>query len=289
MLCGASDLRLYHDQGYRRLAYCPGCGVVYVHPMPSREEKHRIEQLAYEGDLLPEVADFFRNCHRNFKEDPVIRGFRHGLEWVGQQCRPGRILDVGPGTGIFLHLAHKEFGWEPCGIDVCQESADKALTEFDLRIDVGDFETFDYEPGSFDCISMLDVLEHAVDPPGFLKRAYELLRPGGVLYVAVPNEHCLMTVILGCYIRMHGPLSKFCLDRLYVPPHVFYFKPSTLTLAMRNAGFEVTGLKGGNVYLGRYRLPLWMRAPMEVVLQVGSLVGMGAKLLAIGRKPDVSD
>ena len=36
----------------------------------------------------------------------------------------------------------------------------------------------------------------------------------------------------------------------------------------------------------RRRLPLWMRVPMEIVLQLGSLVGMSAKVLALARKPD---
>ena len=43
-------------------------------------------------------------------------------------------------------------------------------------------------------------------------------------------------------------------------------------------------LRTGNVYLGRYRLPVWMRIPMEIVLQSGTLLGMGAKVLALGRK-----
>jgi len=284
-VCGSSKLALYHDQGYRRLLRCRSCKLLFADPLPSREEKHEIEHLAYEGDLLPEVADFFRNCHRNFEEDAVIRGFRHALAWITEHRAAGEMLDVGPGTGIFLHLAGRDFGWRGRGIDVCAASARKAAEEFAVEVDVGDFETFDYSSRRFDSITMLDVLEHTVDPMSFLRRAYELLAPGGVLYVAVPNQRCLLTVILDRYIQLGGPGGEWFMDRLYVRPHVYYFNPQVLARALVAAGFEIAGLTGGNVYLGRYRLSPWMRVPMELVLRAGSLIGMSAKVHALARKP----
>lgn len=285
-LCSGDRIALYHDQGYRRVVRCRDCGLVFVDPLPTAVEKEEIERLAYQGDLLPEVADFFRNCHRDFKDDPVIEAFRHGLRWLGAHRRPGRLLDVGPGTGIFLHLAASEFGWQPFGVDLCQQSADKARDEFGIELQVGDFGTYPWEPASFDAVTMLDMLEHTLDPAVSLRRAWELLRPGGVLYLAVPNQHCLMTVLLDRCIRLRCPGYRFFLDRLYVPPHVYYFNPTTLRRMVEGAGFETIGVTTGNVYLGRYRLPLWMRIPMEVVLRIGGLAGMGAKLLALARKPE---
>jgi len=151
---------------------------------------------------------------------------------------------------------------------------------------VGNFESFAYEPASFDAITLLDVLEHTVDPKAVLRRARELLKPGGVLYVAVPNQRCLMTVILDRYIRLGGPGRKFFLERLYVSPHVYYFNPTTLLRMIRAAGFEPETVKGGNVYLGRYRLRWTMRVPMEIVLHAGGLVGMSAKIHVLARRPE---
>ncbi len=257
---------------------------MFADPLPTHEEKAEIERLAYQGDLLPEVAEFFANCHHDFTEDAVIHGFRKGMRWIGQHRPPGSLLDVGPGTGIFLYLA-AEAGWQPFGIDICEESAQKADQEFGLSVDVGEFETHDYALGSFDCITMLDVLEHMLDPLAAIARAHELLAPGGVLYIAVPNQHCLLTVIFDRYIRMHGPWRHYFMDRLYVDPHVFFFNPEALSAALQRAGFEIVGLRAGNVYLGRYRLPLWMRVPLEIVLKAGSFLGMSAKILIIARKP----
>lgn len=242
-----------------------------------------IEQQAHEGELLPEAADLFGNCHRDFKEDPVIRGFRAALARLSAFRRPGRMLDVGPGTGIFLHLA-REAGWEPRGIDVCVEGAQQARTEFDVPVDVGDFETYPYDPESFDCITMLDVLEHTIDPVAFLARARALLAPGGLLYVAVPNQASLLTTLLDPYIRAGGPLGAFFLERLYVLPHVFYFNPRTLAHAATKAGFEIVETRQGNVYLGRYRIGWGQRLPMEIVLRLGLFLGRGAKVHLLARK-----
>ncbi|MFN2427788.1 MAG: methyltransferase domain-containing protein, partial [Candidatus Binatia bacterium] len=284
-LCGSSDIALYHEQGWRRVVLCRRCGLVFVDPMPTPEQKADIERLAYEGDLLPEVADFFRNCHRNFRSDPVIESFRDGLRGLGELRKPGRLLDVGPGTGIFLYLAQSEFGWTPHGVDICAESAVKAKEEFDIDLEVGDFDTYPWPPASFDAVTMLDVLEHTTNPMASLRRAFDLLQPGGCLYVVVPNQHCLLTVILDRWIQMRGPMRNYFLERLYVSPHEYYFCPRTLRTYLEKAGFEVAGLRTDNVYLGRYRLPLWMRIPMEIVLKTGTLFGMGAKISAFARKP----
>jgi len=283
-VCGSDRTYLYHDQGYRRLMRCRVCRMVFADPLPSRDEKHAVEHEAYEGDVLPEVADFFRNCHRNFREDPVIRGFRDSLAWMTRHRPAGRMLDVGPGTGIFVYLAQQGFGWKGRGIDVCEKSAVKAAEEFDVEVDVGDFETHTYSE-RFDAITMLDVLEHTLDPTSFLRRAYDLLEPGGVLYVAVPNQRCFLTVLIDRWIRWGGPGRGWFLDRLYVRPHTFYFNPQALALVLRHVGFEIAGLTGGNVYLGRYRLKLWMRIPMEMVLRIGGLLGMSAKIHALARRP----
>lgn len=283
-LCNGREVGVYHDQGYRRVVRCRSCRFTFTDPLPTRERKIEIERQAYRGELLPEVADFFQNCHRDFRDDPVIRGFRDALDWIAANRGKGKLLDVGPGTGIFLHLA-REKGWQPHGIDVCPESAEKAKAEFDIRVDVGDFERFAYAPESFDAVTMLDVLEHTVDPLSFLRRAFEVLKPGGVLYVAVPNQRCLMTVLLDRWIRAGLPGREFFLERLYVEPHVYYFCPQTLRAMLEKVGFETAGIRGGNVYLGRYRLPWTMRLPMEIVLQLGSLLGMSAKVHALARRP----
>jgi len=66
-----------------------------------------------------------------------------------------------------------------------------------------------------------------------------------------------------------------------VPPHLHYFTPKTLRRMVETAGFHITEVRQGSVYLGRYRMSLAMRLPLEIVLAAGAAVGMNARLSVI--------
>jgi 2-polyprenyl-3-methyl-5-hydroxy-6-metoxy-1,4-benzoquinol methylase len=278
-LCGSADYRVLHDLGWRRVLRCAGCGLVRADPLPSLAEKEAIETQGYtEETAFPEMRDFFANCHRTFVEDPVIREMRRTLARLeGAIGRPGTLLDVGAGTGIFMHLA-RERGWQPDGVDICPLTAEKAAEEFGLRITVGPFEEQHFDGRQFDAAAMLDVLEHVLDPFATLRKVHALLRPGAALAIAVPNQRCLLTMLVGAYAHLNGPGARNLLGRLYVPPHLHYFTPKTLRHMIEAAGFRIAELRQGSVYLGRYRMSLAMRAPLELVLAAGAAVGMNARL-----------
>jgi SAM-dependent methyltransferase len=278
-LCGGSAYRELHDLGWRRVLRCTGCGLVRADPLPTMAEKEAIETQGYTDETaFPEMRDFFANCHRTFVEDPVIREMRRHLQQLeGTLGAPGSLLDVGAGTGIFMHLA-RERGWIPEGIDICPLTAQKAAEEFGLRITVGPFEDQHFDGRRFDAASMLDVLEHVLDPLATLRKVHSLLRPGAAITIAVPNQRCLLTLLVGAYARLGGPASRSLLGRLYVPPHLHYFTPTTLRRMVETVGFRIVGIQQGSVYLGRYRMSLAMRAPLEIVLAAGAAVGMNARL-----------
>jgi 2-polyprenyl-3-methyl-5-hydroxy-6-metoxy-1,4-benzoquinol methylase len=278
-LCGGTAYRQLHDMGWRRVLRCAGCGLVRADPLPTMDEKRAVESQGYTDETaFPEVRDFFANCHRDFVEDPVIRAMRgHLADLEAVLGGPGTLLDVGAGTGIFMHLA-RERGWRPDGVDICPLTAEKAAREFDLAITVGPFEEQHFDGRRFDAATMLDALEHVHDPLATLRRVHALLRPGGAVYVAVPNQRCLLTVLVDAYARAGGPRADQLLQRLYVPPHLHYFTPRTLRRIVEAAGFRVVHLRQGSVYLGRYRMSLAMRLPLETVLAVGAAARMNARL-----------
>jgi SAM-dependent methyltransferase len=278
-LCGAATYTLVHDLGWRRILKCTGCGLVRADPLPNLAEKEAVETQGYTDETaFPEVREFFANCNRDFVEDPVIHGMRKYLEVLERALGgPGRLLDIGAGTGIFMHLA-RERGWTPEGVDICPLTADKAESEFGLKITVGPFEQHDFDGRRFDAVTMLDVLEHVVDPLTSLRRVQALLRPGGAVYIAVPNQRCLLTMLVGAYAKAGGPKANELLLRLYVPPHLHYFTPTTLRRLIAAAGLRAVGMRQGSVYLGRYRMPLAMRIPLETVLAAGAVVGMNARI-----------
>lgn len=283
--CGGTSYGLIHDMGWRKIVRCSSCRLVRADPLPSIDEKEAIETQGYtDASAFPEVRDFFANCHRDFVDDPVIREMRRHLTGLERTIEgPGHLLDVGAGTGILMHLA-KERGWNPEGIDIAPLTAEKVSREFGLSISIGPFETHDFGGRRFDAITMLDVLEHVVDPLATLRRAYDLLRPGGALAIAVPNQRCLLTSLVGAYARARGAAANGLLFRLYVPQHLHYFTPLTLRRMVETAKFRIVELRQGAVYLGRYRMSLAMRIPLEMVLAAGAAIGMNARLAVLAVK-----
>lgn len=286
-LCGATGYHLVHDMGWRKILRCSVCRLVRADPLPSIDDKEAIETRGYtDASEFPEVRDFFANCHRDFVEDPVIREMRRHLEGLeGAIGGPGRLLDVGAGTGILMHLA-KQRGWKVDGIDIAPLTAEKVAQEFGLSIDIGAFETHDFGGRQFDGITMLDVLEHVVDPLVTLRRVYQLLRPGGAVAIAVPNQRSLLTSVVGMYARLVGTAANDLLFRLYVPPHLYYFTPPTLRRMVETAKFRILDLRQGAVYLGRYRMSLAMRIPLEMILAAGAAIGMNARLAVLAVKEE---
>jgi len=149
--CRSTSYTLLHDMGWRRVLRCDGCRLVRADPLPSLDEKRMTEVQGYtDASEFPEVRDFFANCNRDFVEDPVIRQMRGHLEHLERATGgPGRLLDVGAGTGILMHLAQQR-GWRPEGIDIAPLTAEKVAEEFGFSITIAPFETHDFGGNQFD-------------------------------------------------------------------------------------------------------------------------------------------
>lgn len=104
------------------------------------------------------------------------------LNWIKGLYEGGSLLDVGAGTGDFLLEAKKE-GWEVFGIEPSQKARERALSKGIDLMDKIDFNS----SSAFDVITMWHVLEHVPDYKSQIVEMRNLLKPGGILVVAVPN------------------------------------------------------------------------------------------------------
>ncbi len=281
-LCGETRARTLHHRPARRILRC-ACGLVFVDPLPSAAEVAARETEAFRGELLAETRGMFDAYGRGYRDDdPVVRAFAGHLAALGRLTGGRRLLDVGVGTGLLLHLA-REAGWEATGVDLCAEAAERAAREFGLTVAVGDFLGAEL-PGRYDAITMADVLEHSRDPRAFVRRALALLAPGGVLYVGVPNHRSLVYLTGDALGRLPG--TGGLVDRLYVANHYQYFTPDTLMALARDEGFTVAALERENSYLGRYALSPLVRAGLATLLAAGRAVGMESRLALFARRED---
>ena len=152
---------------------------------------------------------------------------RH-LAIVQRYVSVGAILDVGCASGLFLTLA-AEARFDSTGIepsDALRSQAQAALGG-KCRILGGTLEKSPLQPASFDAVTLWDVLEHIPDPLAMLGKCRDLLKPGGYLFLNVPDLDSLQARILG----RRWPLL--------LAEHLNYFNRPSLELCGRKAGLKL--------------------------------------------------
>ena len=279
-VCGDTRASSLHVRAHRRILRC-ACGVVFVDPLPSAGEIAAHESEAFREGLVEETREMFAAYGRGYRDDdPVVRGFQRHVATLGRLTAGRRLLDVGVGTGLLIHLAQRA-GWDAAGVDIAAEAAQRARMEFGVPVTIGDFATAPL-PGGYDAITMADVVEHTRDPRAFLARAHALLAPGGVLYVGVPNHRSLVFRTADLVGKIPG--TERYVDSLYVPNHYTYFTPATLATLVREVGFDVVGLERENPYLGRYRLSPFMRIALVTLLATSRVLRLESRLALFARR-----
>ncbi|MEA1996701.1 MAG: class I SAM-dependent methyltransferase, partial [Gemmatimonadota bacterium] len=153
------------------------------------------------------------------------------------------VLDLGCHLAIYsCFLAVK--GHRVVGADVDRETLEIAKKKYshpNLRIVLLDGERLDFEDNSFDCVLLLEVLEHCQDPRGLVREIHRVLRPGGSLVLSVPNAasyHTFARSILlniPSYFRKMESWPEFAYDQR---DHYFYWDPFTLYRLLNKEGFK---------------------------------------------------
>ncbi|HVF65741.1 MAG TPA: class I SAM-dependent methyltransferase [Casimicrobiaceae bacterium] len=140
-----------------------------------------------------------------------------------------RHLDIGSGYGGFLR-AFADAGFETVGVEILPSLA--ALSRANVadlagaRVIEGDFLTMSAQAlGTFDCITCNDVIEHVRAPQEAMRTIGSLLRPGGVLYMEIPNRDHIGFVAKDGHFSLFGitTLPREAAARYYD----LTFRPST--------------------------------------------------------------
>jgi 2-polyprenyl-3-methyl-5-hydroxy-6-metoxy-1,4-benzoquinol methylase len=180
------------------------------------------------GSFYPDTYYGKENVRFNVVFEWLTRIFRwRRARVIRSREKPGPVLDVGCGRGLTLAYL-REFGFEPKGVEFSDTAAWHARHALGLEVETGDFMRRGDEKGRYHAVIFWHSLEHMADPVSALRRAHELLKPGGLVVVAVPNYSSLQARLFGRH--------WFHLD---VPRHYFHFSQDSLEKALRDQGFRV--------------------------------------------------
>jgi SAM-dependent methyltransferase len=117
------------------------------------------------------------------------------------------------------------------GVDLSPDAAASAKRLFDIDVSVGQLSDVKLEPESFDYVHLSHVVEHFFNPIEELRKVTQLLKPGGRVYIEVPNAQG--------YGANKSGIFWYGWD---APRHLFTFSPNNLRLAAENSGLEVEKL-----------------------------------------------
>ncbi|MHC4322553.1 MAG: class I SAM-dependent methyltransferase [Planctomycetota bacterium] len=142
----------------------------------------------------------------------------------------GKILDIGTAGGSFLGIANQR-GWEVMGCEPNTWLAEWGSKHYNITIQPGTVFDMNLKEGSFDVVTLWDVLEHTPDPKAVLNECRRLLRPDGLLVVNFPD-------IGSSIARLMGRKWVFLLS-----VHLYYFTFDTMIKMLKENGFDVIRLK----------------------------------------------
>lgn len=211
----------------RKVYSCADCRHAFLDPHKTANKKFYVKEN-YRSSYGPAVGKT-SNCQQIFDtyfpfQGPIIKE-------INRILKPSlKVLDVGCSTGHFLQ-ALKGKVKERVGLELQEESVVFIRKNLNFKVYAQPIEEAEIVEAPFDLVTCLQVLEHVENPLGFLKNIAKNLKPGGYLYLEVPN---INNALLSCY------KVKGYTDFYFCQPHLSYFSMSSLKILLHQAGFNGT-------------------------------------------------
>lgn len=204
------------------------------------------------GNVDPaELAKFSELAHRWWDPESEFRPLHQinplRLEWIDALASlyGKQVVDVGCGGGLLAEAMARK-GAQVLGIDlagkslkVAQLHALEAGAEGVRYREVSAETLAEEQPGHFDAVTCMEMLEHVPDPAAVVSACARLVKPGGWVFFSTLNRNpksFLFAIVGAEYVLRLLPRGTHEYARL--------IKPAELTRWARQAGLEIEGFKG---------------------------------------------
>lgn len=227
-ICGSSkktihykDISSWEYKGIYRLSRCSKCGLVFQTPrVKSQDAGLYYQSVKYWGANLSNSSKKQTDIRNNFQRYKQVYKRYNKME-------PGKVLDIGCGTGEFLYWFKKR-DWQALGTDISSNPLTYAKKALGLEVIQGDLLEINLKGKSFDLISMMHVFEHLYSPVESLKKISKILKDSGELIITIPNHQSLGRILFGVNWLQYQPGR-----------HLFYYTPQTIRKILSLCEFEV--------------------------------------------------
>lgn len=201
---------------------CDDCNLMFVHPQPSRDELLRIYDNSYfwRGNKylkMNKTESRSRNLDNDKQKINIIKKYKE----------TGRLLDVGCAMGGFLYLARQE-GFDVTGVEVSTFCTNFIKNKLGIEVHNVDLLSARLPSGTYDVVTLWDVIEHLRNPVETVNEIHRILRPGGILCFSTGDVNSFYARIMGRFWHLLTP-----------PQHLFYFTPKSIRKMLDRCGFVV--------------------------------------------------
>jgi SAM-dependent methyltransferase len=262
-LCGSGTLQYQFTHATTPIVKCAGCALLMRNPQPSDQElaaiydEHYFLQSQATGGLR-EATDALKRATAAAYLDAI----ESRLALTPQTRRGLRLVEVGAGLGNQL-LEAQSRGYEVAGVEYSESSVRSANERLGAeRVKQGGLGDVDLPAASFDVAILADVIEHTRDPLADLRRVWRALRPGGLVFLAVPSLDSWSARL------MRERWMEFKVE------HLFYFDRLTIQSLLFKAGFAQVEIAPGRKTLSPdYVIQHFDRFPVPLFSPAARLTG----------------
>ena len=237
LVCASKEYETYSKKGQfgliTNVVICKNCGFSYLNPRWTKQRYHTFYTKEYDTYYRPEVIK------KNYVYDAAtsIKNILHrNNDIIDFKKNDLNILDVGTGMGDSLFYLKNQVNTEAKYFAIeSSEFCVKHLEQNGISVISNDVDSnweLSYKE-KFDVIIMRHVLEHFLDPVAILKKINFILKPTGVLYIAVPNAKKPTKPLLAHFFRV---------------VHVSYFSSLSFTNAFSLSGFTAIKMAEGDSF-----------------------------------------
>lgn len=214
--------------------------------MSAAELQSKTNDNADAGELLKFSSLASRWWDPNSEFKPLHRINPLRLGWIDGLCQVSglKVVDVGCGGGILAEAMALK-GAHVKGIDLAEKALKVAQLhslESGVSVDYEEIATevlAAREPGQYDLVTCMEMLEHVPDPTSIVRACSTLVRPGGTVVFSTINRNpkSFLFAIVG---------AEYVLRLLPRGTHEYakFIKPSELAEAARAAGLSLIEMVG---------------------------------------------